>query len=675
MKLLNITINDKKIKVQENLSVLQACDNFNFVVPRFCFHPFLSVAGNCRMCLVQINDLPKLQVACAILVSENMNIKTSSLAVLKSREGILELLLIFHPLDCAICDAGSECDLQDQSMFYGSDKSRFKEFKRATEDKNCSPLIKTVMTRCILCTRCVRFANEILGLNSFGSTGRGNALEIGTFVNRLIHSEFSGNLIDLCPVGALTAKSYRFLARSWELNTIDSIDVFDSANSNLRIDLRGYEVLRILPRFNEFINDVWISDKARFAFDGLNVQRLIKPALKKQNFFNNVFWIDIMNFVYDQFENRKINKKIGFYIGPFLDIESLILIKYLANKLNAKIVDSKYNDSLCLDFESNFKFNYTLKEVSNCDFCCLLGANPLKEGIILNYHIRKRFLKAPLTIGSFGSPLHFSLPYNHLGTSLYSFFDFIEGKNTFCKNLRKSNKPLIIIGKSFLNVLNGVYVDLFTSFLKKNLGIKKNCNVGVINFLCTKASDFSKYYLNLYKKQQDNRFDVMYIFGDFDLYSKKINAKTNIIQSHSGSLFIQKNSDIVLPCHSFLEKTNFFINMEGIMQKANKASTPLGQSYSDSEILFTYSYYLNILASRDNYNFVQNFIPLTTFKSYSAFPLYFYTYANQVNSFLLGSFFSSSTINNFYNTDIVSNFSMNMLKCSKYVLNKNPFIF
>lgn len=673
MKLLNVTINDKKVKVQENLSVLQACDNFNFIVPRFCFHPFLSIAGNCRMCLVQIDNMPKLQVACAISVAENMNIQTNSIAVLKSREGVLELLLIFHPLDCAICDAASECDLQDQSMFYGSDRNKFKEFKRATEDKNCSPLIKTVMTRCILCTRCVRFANEVLGLSSLGSVGRGNSLEIGTFVNKLIVSEFSGNLIDLCPVGALTSKSYQFLARSWELNTIESIDVFDSANSNLRIDLRGYQVLRILPRFNNLINDGWISDKARFAFDGLNVQRLIKPVIKNGNIFRNIFWFDLINLTYDCFNDIRKSKKIGFYIGSFLDVESLILIKYLASKLNAVVIDSKFNNNLCLDFESTFKFNYKLKDISDCDFCCLLGTNPVKEAIVLNYHIRKRFLRNFLSINSFGSFLHLNLPYIHLGTTLSNFFNFVEGKSLFCRNLRKSKKPLLIFGKTFLNALNKTQSDLVISFFRKNIGPYKN-KIKLTNFLCTKSSDFSKYYLNLSSDYFSFNLNILYVFGDLDVNFKQIYSKVKIIQSHNGSTFAQKNSNIIIPCCSFLESTNYFFNMEGVLQKANKATIPLGQSYSNSKILFSFCYYLDLQRSMYNFNYLENFIPLINYKSYFSADSFFNDNRCQKETILLTSFFSSSSINNFYNTDIISNFSVNMLKCSKHILNKNPFI-
>lgn len=672
MKFFNITINNKIVKVQENISILQACDNYKFTVPRFCFHPFLSIAGNCRMCLVQIENMPKLQVACAIPVSENMIINTNNLLVLKSREGILELLLIYHPLDCAICDASSECDLQDQSMFYGSDKNKFKEFKRATEDKSCGPLIKTIMTRCIFCTRCIRFANEILGLSSLGSIGRGNSIEVGTFIDKFIFSELSGNLIDLCPVGALTAKPYRFLARSWELNTVTSIDMFDSIHSNIRVDLRGYNILRILPRLNEFINDVWISDKARFAFDGLRIQRLTKPCLKKNNVFKNVIWFDVINFVYDQLYKVTKSFKIGFSLGCFLDLESLILIKHLSNKINALILDNNLNYNLSLDFESSFKFNYTLKDISFCDFCCFLGTNPVKEGVLLNYHIRKKFIQENLIITLFGSFININMPYIHLGVTLFNVISFIEGKHLFCRNFIKSKKPMLIFGKSFLNILKNVQSNLFIFLLKNNTNLKKKVNV--INFLSTKTSDFSKYYLGLYNFRSLKTYflNILYLFGNLELNTKNIKSNIIISQSHHGSKYIQKNSKIILPSYSFLEKTSYYFNLEGRLQKANKITMPLGQSYSDDNLLFLFFYYLNLYKLTSSFQYIENFLPLLNLK-YSIISNFFDFNCFQKNSILYLSYFSSSSINNFYNSDIICNFSSSMVKCSKSILNKNSF--
>jgi NADH-quinone oxidoreductase subunit G len=694
MKFLNIVINEKNYEVHANLSVLQVCDNFNIVIPRFCFHPFLSVAGNCRMCLVQIENMPKLQVACAIPIVDNMIIRTNTLAVLKSREGILELLLIFHPLDCAICDAGSECDLQDQSMFYGSDKSKFKEFKKANEDKNCSPLIKTIMTRCILCTRCIRFANEILGLNCLGSIGRGNSLEVSTFINKFLFSGLSGNLIDICPVGALTAKSYRFLARSWELNSIDSIDLFDAIHSNIRVDLRGYEILRVLPRFNESINDVWISDKGRFAYDGLQVQRLVKPGLKKKNRFNDILWFDLINLIFDVLLKKEKKSKIGFYIGSFLDVESLAIIKRIASMLNVFIISNDFEESLCLDFESNFKFNYKLKNISSCDFCCLIGSNPNKEGILLNYHIRKKYIQGNCLVSFLGSSAYFNVPSVHLGVSLTSFLNFLEGKHFFCKYLKNSKKPLFVIGKSFLNNLNLSQLDLFVSVLKKNIGINF-LNLGMLNFLSTKTSDFSKYYLGLFSSKflRPAVFDLVYFFGNnSQINLRKINSRCTVVQSCQGSKFVQTQADIVLASSSYFEKASFYFNLEGILQKANKVTNQIGQSLCDSDILFLLYYHLQMkqhelqtkvlsksypsdLVIRGYDNWFDNVIPLINFRLYNNFGINLDVFNYQQSSILFFSFFSSTSINNFYSSDTVTSYSYNMLKCSKNILNKNHFVF
>jgi NADH dehydrogenase (ubiquinone) Fe-S protein 1 len=328
-----IIIDHQPVNVNSNMSILQACESAKIVVPRFCYHERLSVAGNCRMCLVEISKAPKLVASCAMPVVQNMVVFTDSLVVKKAREGVLEFLLVNHPLDCPVCDQGGECDLQDQTMIFGSDRSRFREYKRAVEDKQCGPLIKTVMTRCIHCTRCVRFANEVIGLPALGTSGRGNSIEIGLYIKKLFTSELSGNIIDLCPVGALTSKPYTFAARPWELKSIESIDTLDAVGSNIRIDIRGYEIMRILPRLNEKINEEWISDKTRFAFDGLKRQRLYDPLLKKDNGgFEVISWQVALQEIVAKI--NQITKPYEFcaQVGPQSDLESALLLKRLVTK-------------------------------------------------------------------------------------------------------------------------------------------------------------------------------------------------------------------------------------------------------------------------------------------------------------------------------------------------------
>jgi NADH dehydrogenase (ubiquinone) Fe-S protein 1 len=322
-----ITIDKNKIFVNTNMSILQACDSASIAIPRFCYHEKLSIGGNCRMCLVEVKNAPKLVASCAVNVIENMVVFSDSLAVKKSREGVLEFLLLNHPLDCAICDQAGECDLQDQSLFFGSDRGRFQEHKRAVEDLISGPLVKSIMSRCIHCTRCVRFANEIMGIPELGTSGRGNRLAINLYINKLFKSEFSGNLIDLCPVGALTAKPYVFTARPWELKSIESLDIFDGVGSNIRIDIRGYEIMRVLPRLNELINEDWISDKTRFAFDGLKTQRLYEPLFKKQSGFIIISWEIALKEIVSRLSFLTKPYTFGVDIGPQADFESMFFFK------------------------------------------------------------------------------------------------------------------------------------------------------------------------------------------------------------------------------------------------------------------------------------------------------------------------------------------------------------
>ena len=426
-----VNINDRPVEVLPNTSILQACEIADVVIPRFCYHERLSVAGNCRMCLVEVEKMPKLQASCAVPVSPNMSIKTNTPSVKKAREGVLEFLLINHPLDCPICDQGGECYLQDQSLIYGGDRSRFKEFKRAVEDKNCGPLIKTIMTRCIHCTRCVRFANEVVGVPEFGTSGRGNFIEISTYVDKLFTSELSGNVIDLCPVGALTSKPYAFLSRPWELKSIESIDLFDSIHSNIRVDTRGYEIVRILPRLNENINEEWISDKARFSFDGLSTQRLSEPLIKDSNGdLKPASWLEAINLIFKKMKETQPNK-VAFSIGNFCDLETLTYLHKIRLLLNGVILNQSNENFLNTDNPTFYKFNTSLSNISKSDVCLLLGVNPRTDGPLLNYYLRKRFLSGNFKVGYIGSHLNLTFPTYHLGNSIDTVSSVLEGKFFF----------------------------------------------------------------------------------------------------------------------------------------------------------------------------------------------------------------------------------------------------
>ena len=387
-----LTIDGREVEVERGLTVLQACETIGIEIPRFCYHERLSIAGNCRMCLVAMEKSPKPIASCAMPAGDGMVIHTNTPEVQKMRRGVMEFLLINHPLDCPICDQGGECDLQDQAMVYGLDRSRFHENKRAVEDKNLGPLIKTIMTRCIHCTRCVRFATEIAGVSELGATGRGEHMEIGTYVERALTSELSGNMIDLCPVGALTSKPYAFVARSWELTKTESVDVLDAVGSNIRIDSRGREVMRILPRLNEDVNEEWISDKTRFACDGLKRQRLDRPFVRRDGRLLPASWSE----AFDVIAARLLGvagDRIAAIAGDLVDCEAMFALKQLMAALGSPHLDCR-QDGARLDatLRAAYLFNTTIAGIEAADACLLIGTNPRREAAIVNARLRKRYV-------------------------------------------------------------------------------------------------------------------------------------------------------------------------------------------------------------------------------------------------------------------------------------------
>ena len=661
-----VNIDNQSVEVSPNTSILQACEIAGVIIPRFCYHERLSVAGNCRMCLVEVDKMPKLQASCAVPVLPNMVIKTNTFAVRKAREGVLEFLLINHPLDCPICDQGGECDLQDQSLVYGGDRSRFKEFKRAVEDKNCGPLIKTIMTRCIHCTRCVRFVNEVVGSPVLGTSGRGNSIEIGSYVNKLFSSELSGNIIDLCPVGALTSKPYAFLSRPWELKSTESIDLFDSIHSNIRIDTRGYDIMRVLPRLNESINEEWISDKARFSFDGFFVQRLTVPLAKNdRGIFQTIKWSEAIAIISKKMHSSKPNK-VGFSIGSLCDLDSLAVLKQLRLKFNAAIINKSSQSFADADYSTNYKFNTLLQNIRKSDVCLLIGINPRIDAVLLNYHLRKRFLAGNFKIAYIGSSLNLTFPSLHLGASLNTFISVLEGKHFFCKFLRRANMPMIIIGSSFSESLTLCSSNLFSNLIKLNLNLN-NYSWNGLNFFNVNSSDFSLFDLAL----QHNRgfvsksLDLLYILEDYKPIDKNIKSNFIVFQGHHGCKNAEK-ADIILPCSSFVEKTSGHFNCEGRFQYSNISIPSLNQSKNSNIILSAF-----LENAKNNFMFL---IPSLEFSFNKTCNIFFnkFLFSNKL-VLLNNNYFSSSLYDNFYKTDIVSNSSLNMSKSSIELLDKTPF--
>nr|YP_010394439.1 NADH dehydrogenase subunit 11 [Phytophthora multivora]DAZ88447.1 TPA_asm: NADH dehydrogenase subunit 11 [Phytophthora multivora] len=563
--MINIYINNIKLKVNKNLTVLQACNNFKVEIPKFCFQENLQIAGNCRMCLVEIENSPKPVASCAMPLMPNMKIFTDTPLVQKARESVLEFLLINHPLDCPICDQASECDLQDQTMIFGSDRSRFFFKKRGVEDKYCGPFIKTIMTRCIHCTRCVRFANEICGIDNLGTTGRGNKTEINFYYPKIFNSEFSGNLVDLCPVGALTSKPYSFKARSWELKKKDGIDILDSIGSNIKIDIFNNEIVRILPKTNFNINKEWISNKTRYFFDSLKYQRLQYPLLKdNENNFHKISWLDALNII-----NQKLittdSSNIKSIIGDLTDLESLFLLKKNLNKLGiSNIVYEHFlqnqQNKINSDLTSNFLFNNTLKSIEDSDLCLIIGSDIRKEGSILNIHLINRLKKGNFKIAYIGNKIDFTYPIKHLGLTFTTLINIILGKHSFCKDLKQAKKPLIIFGENILNQKNGFF---FLSKLK-NLSFLKNN----INFFNSKTSLINFFEINFKKSTNLLKNIKLYYLFNTNLQNKLEISKDNFIiyQGHHFTKDAQ-NSNLILPGLTFLEKNGMYINLEGFIQK------------------------------------------------------------------------------------------------------------
>jgi NADH-quinone oxidoreductase chain G len=662
---LSIFVNGTEILVDSRISVLQACEIAGFDIPRFCYHERLSVAGNCRMCLVEIEKAPKLAASCAMPLMSGMKIKTNSPAVRKAREGVLEFLLINHPLDCPICDQGGECDLQDQAMVYGSDRGRFREYKRAIEDKNCGPLIKTIMTRCIHCTRCVRFANEVAGIADLGTSGRGSQIEIGMYIEKLFKSEFSGNVIDLCPVGALTSKPYAFSARPWELKSVESIDTLDSVCSNIRIDIRGYEIMRILPSLNEELNEEWLHDKSRFSFDGLKRQRLCDPLLKKDGKFEQISWVEAFNVIIKKIKDFD-NQIIGV-IGSQCDLESVFMLKNLLS-LFGKINLDNHNLNLLkeIDFEYLYKFNTKITNIEKADVCFLIGVDPRKEAAILNLQLRKRYINSNFKVVNIGSVLNLTFPCLQVGSTANDVISFCKGQNEFCSMLRKAKKPMIIFGSSFSSILGESASNLIVSFITSNTSlVSKDWNG--INFLSSEAVQVGAAEIGLGSNNKNSVSKFVYAIGDA-LIEKASNSFV-VYQGHQGNNNAIK-ADLILPGSAYTEKEATYINMEGRAQKTQKVLLSPGKAREDSTILLT----LVNLLDQNNSSLKSR---IARIESYNTVKSNFFVKSNFVElgySKIKTKFLISSYVNNFYLSDPISRASPTMSKCSKQLLLKSPFL-
>ena len=596
--MLKLKVNDIEVEVEEGLTVLQACEKAGVEIPRFCYHEKLSIAGNCRMCLVEMEKSPKPIASCAMPAAEGMVIKTNTPKIEKSRKGVMEFLLANHPLDCPVCDQGGECDLQDQSMFYGIDKSRFKENKRAVPDKNMGPLIKTQMTRCIHCTRCIRFATEIAGVPELGAIGRGEDMQITTYLEKSIQSELSGNVIDLCPVGALTSKPYVFEARPWELKKTETIDVMDAVGSNIRVDTYDWEVKRVLPVINEDINEEWISDKTRYACDGLLNQRLDTPYIKYNNKFEKASWDEVFKIIKSKIQNTDKDKIAGF-VGDLTNMEASYIFKeFLERTIDTKNYESR-STNMFIDSSKreNYLFNSTINGIEESDFILLIGTNPRFEATMLNARIRKAYLKNKVKIVSLNDVGDLTYPYQSLDGKTQTIKDIFENKNALTKDIIDAQKPLIIFGESFLRSKSAEF--LFSSF--KNFLLNNNKftdDWSPFNFLPTDAATVGSLDLDiidpsneLIKKLNENEFDLVFLIGQDNLKFNKKNEFVIYVGSHGDNG--AELADIILPGAAYTEQSGHYTNLEGRVQKAYKASYPPGDAKEDWEIINDLAEFMN----------------------------------------------------------------------------------
>ncbi len=596
--MLKLKVNDVEVEVEEGLTVLQACEKAGVEIPRFCYHEKLSIAGNCRMCLVEMEKSPKPIASCAMPAAEGMVIKTNTPKIERSRKGVMEFLLANHPLDCPVCDQGGECDLQDQSMFYGIDKSRFKENKRAVPDKNMGPLIKTQMTRCIHCTRCIRFATEIAGVPELGAIGRGEDMQITTYLEKSIKSELSGNVIDLCPVGALTSKPYVFEARPWELKKTETIDVMDAVGSNIRVDTYDWEVKRVLPIINEDINEEWISDKTRYACDGLLSQRLDTPYIKYNNKFEKASWDEVFKIIKSKIQNTDKDKIAGF-VGDLINMEASYIFKeFLERTIDTKNYESRSSD-LFIDssIRENYLFNSTINGIEDSDLILLIGTNPRFEATMLNARIRKAYLKNKVKIVSLSDLGDLTYPYQSLDGKTQTVKSIFENKNELSKYIIEAQKPMVIFGESFLKFKSAEFLsNSLKNFLLSNN--KFTDDWSPLNFLPSDAATVGSLDLDIIDKKneliknlKENKFDLVFLMGQDNLKFNKKNEFVIYIGSHGDNG--AELADIILPGAAFTEQSGHYTNLEGKVQKAYKASYPPGDAKEDWEIINNLAEFMN----------------------------------------------------------------------------------
>jgi NADH-quinone oxidoreductase subunit G len=599
-----LLVDGSEVEVPAHFTLLQACEAAGAEIPRFCFHERLSIAGNCRMCLVELKGAPKPIASCAWGVrdcrpgpnGEPPEVMTRTKLVKKAREGVMEFLLINHPLDCPICDQGGECDLQDQAMAYGVDTSRFHENKRAVEDKWIGPLVKTFMNRCIHCTRCIRFSTEVAGVSELGATGRGEDMEITTYLERAMTSELQGNVIDLCPVGALTSRPYSFKARPWELSKTESIDVMDALGSNIRVDARGKEVMRILPRLNELVNEEWISDKTRYCVDGLRTQRLDRPYIRLDGKLRPASWPEAFSAIAARVKASS-GERIGAIAGDLASVEEMFGLKLLMEQLGSKHIDCR-QDGVILDpalGRGSYLFNATVAGIEAADAVLIVGSNPRKEAPVLNARIRKRWRLGGLPVALIGERVDLTYGYDYIGAGPESLARLVAGEGEFFQALKAAKRPLVIVGQGALTGTGGTTVLGAAARLASDLGAVNDQWIG-LSILHTAASRVGGLDIGFVPGEGGlnardmiaaagaGRLDVLFLLGADEVAMQPAGAGFVVYIGTHGDTGAHR-ADVILPGAAFSEKSGIWVNTEGRVQVGMRAAFPPGDARDDWSIL------------------------------------------------------------------------------------------
>jgi NADH-quinone oxidoreductase subunit G len=590
-----LIVDGKEIDVPAEYTLLQACEAAGAEIPRFCYHERLSIAGNCRMCLVEVKGGPKPVASCAWGVrdcrpgpkGEPPEISTRSPMVKKAREGVMEFLLINHPLDCPICDQGGECDLQDQAMGYGVDTSRFAENKRAVEDKYLGALVKTSMNRCIQCTRCVRFSAEVAGAPEMGATGRGEDMEITTYLESALSSELQGNLVDICPVGALTSKPYAFAARPWELGKTQSIDVMDGVGSAIRVDTRGREVMRILPRVNEAVNEEWISDKTRHVVDGLRTQRLDRPYIRENGQLRAASWQEAFAAIAAK-AGRIDGKRVGAIAGDLAAVEEMFALKQLlasCGSTNLAVQGGAAFDPKA--GRASYIFNPTIAGIDQADALLIIGSNPRKEAAVLNARIRKRWRSGALKIGVIGAKADMTYAHDYIGAGTDSLADLAAGKHSFADVLKNAKNPIVLVGAGALTRQDGPAMLAMAAKLATDFGAVKDGWNGfaVLHESASRVGALDIGFASGLSAAQMTTFgtlDVLFLLGADEI--KPADGTFVVYIGTHGDRGAHR-ADVILPGAAYTEKQGLYVNTEGRVQMANRAAFPPGDAREDWAII------------------------------------------------------------------------------------------